>query len=138
MAKKKTVSQMSSDELFELAKARQAEEAEVQRETERQKLEELREERRAIVARHRKELAAIDSRIRKLRGKGNGGRGRSGVNISSAVLEILANKKQLNTKEIQAELANAGIVANNLSQTLAYLKRQNKISSPSRSVYAIA
>jgi hypothetical protein len=138
MAKKKTVTQMSSDELFELAKARQAEEAELQRESERQKLEELREERRTIVARHRKELSAIDSKIRKLRGKGSSGRGRSGVNISNAVLEILANKNELNTKEIQAELAAAGIVANNLSQTLAYLKRQNKITSPARSVYAIA
>jgi len=138
MAKKKPVDQLSSDELFEMAKARQAEEQEKEREAERAQLDALREERRALVVKQRKELAAIDSKIRKLRGKGSSGRGRGGVNISSAVMDILQKKKQLSTREIQAELANAGIVANNLSQTLAYLKRQGRITSPQRSVYAIA
>lgn len=143
MAKKKTVEQMSADELYELAARRQAEEEEQKREAQRQELDVLREERRALVARQRKELAAIDSQINKLRGKGkNGtaasGRSRAGVNVSNAVLEILANKKQASTQEIKDELASAGIVANNLSQTLAYLKRQEKITSPERSVYAMA
>ena len=140
MAKKsKSIEQMSADELFELAKQREAEELEKQREAERAQLDELREERREIVARHRKELAAIDSKIRKIRGKSSSaGRSRGGVNVSNAVLEILAKKKKLSTKDIQAELASVGIVANNLSQTLAYLKRQGKITSPARSVYAIS
>jgi len=138
MAKKKSLDQMSAEELFELAQARQEEEQEKEREALREQLNELREERRALVAAHRKELAAIDRKIQKIGGKTAGKpRGRSSVNISQAVLEILSASKQLSTKEIHAKLAADGIVANNLSQTLAYLKRQGKISSPQRSVYAI-
>ena len=139
MARKKTVEQMSAEELFELAKARQEQEQEKEREAARAKIAALREERKALVAKQRKELAALDSKIRKLTGKpAASGRGRGGVNVSQAVLEILANNKQLSTKEIQAQLASNGVVANNLSQTLAYLKRQGKITSPQRSVYTIA
>lgn len=138
MAKKKTVDQMSSEELFELAKARQDEEAEKAREAAREQVDALRRERKALVARHRKELAAIDNQINKLKGNSGGaGRGRSAVNISKAVIDILAQEEQLSTKEIQARLAAEGIVANNLSQTLAYLKRQGKITSPQRSIYAM-
>ena len=139
MAKKKTLDQMSSDELFELAQARQEQEKEKEREAVREQLSELREERRALVATHRKELAAIDRKIQKLSGKPAGsGRGRGSVNVSQAVLDILSSHKKLSTKEINAKLAADGIVANNLSQTLAYLKRQGKITSPQRSVYSMA
>ena len=139
MARKKNVEQMSSDELFELAKARQDEELAKAREAVREKVDALREKRKALLAKHRKELAAIDSQIRKLGGKtASGGRGRGSVNVSKAVIDILTEHEKLSTKEIQAQLATAGVVANNLSQTLAYLKRQGKISSPSRSVYSIA
>jgi len=139
MAKKKTLDQMSSNELFELAQARQEQEEEKEREAVREQLTTLREERRVLVAAHRKELAAIDRKIQKLSGKpASGGRGRSSVNVSQAVLDILAAHKKLSTKEINAKLASDGIVANNLSQTLAYLKRQGKITSPQRSVYSMA
>jgi len=139
MVKKKSIDQMSAEELFELAKARQEQEQEKEREAVKEQIDALREERKALVAQQRKELAALDSKIRKLRGKPVAtGKGRGGVNVSKAVLDILAANTQLSTKEIQTQLASNGIVANNLSQTLAYLKRQGKITSPQRSVYAIS
>jgi len=139
MAKKKPVEQMSSDELFALAKNREAQERENEREANRAQIDALRQKRRDLVTKQRKELAAIDSKIRKLGGKTSTA-SRSGSrssNVSKEVLTILKNKKQLSTKEIQAQLNKNGIEANNLSQTLAYLKRMGKISSPSRAIYTI-
>lgn len=137
MAKKKSVEQMSSDELFELAQERQQQEQEKAKEAIKEQVAALRKEKKAILARHKKELAAIENEIEQLTGRSSGG-SRGSVNVSQSVIEILSKHTQLSTKEIQAELTASGIAANNLSQTLAYLKRQGKISSPSRSVYAIA
>ena len=39
---------------------------------------------------------------------------------------------------VKAELEKRGVVAKNLAQTLAYLKRQGKVASPSRSIYTPA
>lgn len=136
MAKNKSLDQMSADELFELAQTRQQQEAEKQREAAREELMALREERRALIAAQKKEVAAIDRKIEKLSGK-PASKGR-GQNISKAVLDILTAQGQQSTKEIKAKLDADGIVANNLSQTLAYLKRKGKITSPQRSVYAMA
>ena len=138
IAKKKSFEEMSAQELYELAKAKEAEEAERQREQAKAELEKAKAEKKALLARHRKELAEVDARIRKLGGKVRGGGGRGRGNISGAVLEILGDKKKHTTKEIKGELAKRGIVAANLSQTLAYLKRQGKVKSPERSVYVLA
>ena len=56
--------------------------------------------------------------------------------MAEQVLEIVAKTKKISTKEIKAQLDNRGIVANNLAQTLAYLKRQGKVTSPARSIYS--
>lgn len=140
MARKKTVEDMSSDELYALAQARAEEELERQREETRQMVEELRSKRRDVVAQHRKEIAAIDREIRKLSGKTktrSGGR-RAGVNVTDRVMQIVVNAGEISTKDIKAELENEGLNVSNLSQTLAYLKRQGKVSSPARSIYTPA
>jgi hypothetical protein len=54
------------------------------------------------------------------------------------VLDIVSQAKKISTKEIKAELESRGVVANNLPQTLAYLKRQGKVTSPARSIYSPA
>ena len=136
--KKKSFEEMTAQELYELAKAKEAEEQERQREQIKAELEKAKAERKAMLARHRKELAEVDARIRKLGGKIRGGSSRGRGNISSAVLDILADKKRHSTKDIKSELAKRGIVATNLSQTLAYLKRQGKVKSPERSIYVLA
>jgi hypothetical protein len=137
---KKILSDLSSDELYAMAKEREEQEEEAAREAARAQLEELRQKRRDAVARHRKELAAIDAEIRALGGRAPRSRKRTagGVSVTDQVLEIVSGAKKISTKEIKAELDNRGIVANNLAQTLAYLKRQGKVKSPSRSIYAPA
>lgn len=137
---KKNLSDLSSDELYELARAREEQEAAEAKEAIRAQIEELRTARREMVARHRKELAAIDAEIRSLGGRSGRGRrrGSGGGSVTEQVLEIVSKAKKISTKEIKAELESRGIVANNLAQTLAYLKRQGKVTSPARSVYAPA
>lgn len=137
----KPVENMSSEELFELAKNRQAQEQEAQKEAARAQIDSLREQRRELVAKQRKELAAIDREIAKLTGRApskNSGGGTRGANISNTVLDILNGNGEMSTKAIKASLEDKGVVANNLAQTLAYLKRQGKVQSPARSVYCAA
>ncbi len=140
MVNKKSVDEMTAQELYELAKAKEAEEQECQRETMRAELESAQAERKILLARHRKELAAIDTRIRELGGRirSMGGKGGGRGRISSTVLDILSDKEAHSTTDIKAALANRGVVANNLNQTLVYLKRQGKVKSPKRSTYVIA
>jgi hypothetical protein len=137
---KKTLSDMSSDELYELARKRQEQETAAEKEAARAKLEELREKRRALLAKHKKELAAVEAEIRSYGGRTTGPRRRSsgGVSVTDQVLEIVTKSKKISTKEIKAKLEERGIVANNLAQTLAYLKRQGRVTSPERSVYSPA
>lgn len=139
MAKKNLVSNMSSASLYKLAQKREQEEMATKQEAAKEKINELRAKRRALVAKQKKELAKFDAEIRKLGGKkvrAPSGK-RKGKNISSAVLEAIAAAGKINTQDLKTALAAKGVVAGNLGQTLAYLKRQKKIISPSRAVYAI-
>jgi hypothetical protein len=137
---KKGFADLSSDELYELAREREQEEAVEAREAVRAQIEELRAARRDMVARHRKELAAVDAEIRSLGGRTTRARrrGSAGGSVTEHVLEIVSTAKKISTKEIKAELEARGVVANNLAQTLAYLKRQGKVTSPARSIYSPA
>ena len=137
---KKNLSNLSADELYELARERERQEEEEAKEAVRAQLDELRAKRREAAARHRKELAAIDAEIRNLGGRTGGGKRRrsAGGSITDHVLEIVSGSKKISTKEIKAELDNRGVIANNLAQTLAYLKRQGKVTSPARSIYSPA
>jgi len=137
---KKGLSDLSSDELYEMAREREQQEAEQAREAVRAQIEELRQTRREMLSRHRKELATLDAEIRGLGGRTTRGkrRGTAGGSVTEHVLEIVGKAKKISTKEIKAELEARGIVANNLAQTLAYLKRQGKVTSPARSVYSAA
>jgi hypothetical protein len=136
---KKSVSDLSSEELYALAKKREEQEEVEAREAAKAQLDDLRRQRREMVTRHRKELAGIDAEIRSLGGRAPRGRRRGGgPSVTDQVLEIVSSAKKISTKEIKAELDSRGVIANNLAQTLAYLKRQGKVKSPARSVYAAA
>ena len=137
---KVNLSGLSSDELYQLAQEREQQEAEEAKEAMRAQLDDLRATRREMLARHRKELSAIDAEIRSMGGRTTRGKRRRSTegSVTDHVLEIVSKTKKISTKEIKAELESRGVVANNLAQTLAYLKRQGKITSPSRSVYSPA
>lgn len=137
MAKKKTVSELSADELYALAEKKKQEEAEAQREAMRSEIEALRNTRRELAAKQRKELAAIDAKIRKLGGRAKG-KGRSKGSVSNEVIAIVEAAGTISTKDIKEKLAAKGIAVGNLSQTLAYLKRTGRLASPSRSMYTLA
>jgi hypothetical protein len=137
---KKNISELSSDELYRLAQKREEQEAAEAKEAARAQIEELRSARREMMTRHRKELAAIDAEIRALGGRSGRGKRRASSpgNVTGQVLDIVSKAKKISTKEIKAELESRGITANNLPQTLAYLKRQGKVTSPARSIYSPA
>lgn len=137
MAKKKTVSELSADELYALAEKKQQEEAEAEREAMRSKIEALRNKRRELVAKQRKQLAAIDAEIRKLGGRTKA-KGRGKGSVSNQVIAIVEAAGEISTKEIKEKLEAKGVTAGNLSQTLAYLKRTGRLASPSRSMYTLA
>lgn len=139
------IMEMTSDELFELAKARQAEEAETARREYKGELNSLRQQRRDLEKEHKRILNAIDKRIDEIRRKmsptgtitsSTGGRNNS--NISGSVLDVLQEHGQMDTKSIHRILGEAGVNTENLSQTLSYLKRQGKIIAPARAVYRLA
>lgn len=135
--------EMSSEELFELAKSRQMEEEKSIREELKKELDDLRKKRREIAAQYKKELTQVDDDIERIRERMSpnsaaASRSKSSsTNISAAVLNTLQTHKRMSTKTLQTELESNGIVAANLSQTLAYLKRQGKVISPERAVYEI-
>jgi hypothetical protein len=134
---RKDVGKYSSDELYELARQREIEEQEAQKEEIRAQVAALREEKKAAQSRHKKEIAAIDAQIRALGGRTRGGGKRGGqTGISEAVLQIVSGSKSVDTKTIRAKLDGMGVNTTNLGQTLAYLKRTRRISSESRGVYS--
>lgn len=137
---KKSLSEMSSEELYELARQREEQESAEEREAARAKIEELREQRREMLARHRKELAALEAEIRAYGGRtASRGKRRGGAaSVTDQVLEIVSQAKKISTKDIKGQLEERGVVANNLAQTLAYLKKQGKVTSPARSIYSPA
>lgn len=138
MAKRKPIEELSAEELYELARQREREEREAAREANRARLEELREQRRELIAQHRKELAAIDREIRQLGGRTrsrNSGNGEG--KISERVLKLIEATGRISTKELKASLDQSGVETKNLNQLLAYLKRNGRVVSPSRGIYAL-
>ena len=135
------IANLSAEELFKLAKKKQAEEIEQKREAAKAEIDALRKKRRDLVAQHKKDLAKIDSELSSLTGRKaskDSSRASRGSNISNIVLEILGSGGQMTTKDLQAALNNRGVPAPNLAQTLAYLKKKGSILSPARSVYQAA
>jgi hypothetical protein len=138
MAKKKPLKDLSSDELYALAQRREEEEAEAELAAKRQAIEDLKAQRKAMVAEHTAALRDIDKQIRQLGGKTRrAGRGKA-INVTDTVAHIVQTAGEISTKEIRAALESQGIDASNLAQTLAYLKRQGRVGSPSRSIYTPA
>ncbi|MGD8265590.1 MAG: hypothetical protein PVH09_03435 [Chromatiales bacterium] len=101
------------------------------------KIAELREQKKVLMAKHRKELAAIDAEIRALGGRSGGRKGRQS-GASAAILELLGKNGEMDTKSIRSKLESQGVAVSNLGQTMAYLKRNGKVKSTGRGVYKIA
>jgi hypothetical protein len=135
----KDLCDLSAQELFALARAKEQEEWEAGRRARTAQIEALRTDRRKLMSKHRKELAAIDAEIQTLGGRVAGKpRGKRSDGLSAKVLAILEASGETSTKKIRAELQAQGVSDANLNQTLAYLKRTGRVSAPRRAVYRIS
>lgn len=134
---KKDIQQMSADELYALAQQKEKEEEAREKEALKAQITELRDKKKALMAQHRKELAAIDAEIRALGGRSGGRKGRQ-TGASAAILELLGKKGEMDTRSIRSMLESQGVSVSNLGQTMAYLKRNGKVKSTGRGVYKIA
>ena len=138
---KKDIEELTAEELFALARKREQEEAEREGKRLVKKREELKVKRKELVAQQRKELAALDREIRKLggtvrrRGLAKARRAGGGATITEQVCAIVATQPEMTIAEIREKAEEAGVETRNLSQTLAYLKRQGRLDSPRRGVY---
>jgi hypothetical protein len=137
MARKKAIHNLTAEELYELARERERQEQEEEREAARAQLEELRERRRELIAQHRKELAAVDREIRQFGGRSRGGRAQGGGKISEQVVSAIASAGRISTKDLKVLLDEQGVETKNLNQMLAYLKRNERVVSPQRGIYAV-
>jgi len=153
MAKRnKPFEKMSAEELYALAQQREQEEREAQSAALSEQLEELKAKRKELVGEHKaairdlekehtKALRAIDREIAAMGGRAprrtGGGGGRRG-GASQAIMELISTMGPISTSDLKAKLEEQGIDTKNLPQQLAYLKRQGKVTAPSRAVYALA
>ena len=128
---------MSAEELFKLAKQREADERKWIAEENKQKIAELREERKQLLLRHKKEINEINSKIISLGGRvadaSAAKKGRTGV--SAAIMGFLEEVGEMDTTAIREKLDEIGVSVSNLGQSLAYLKKNGKVSIVSRGVY---
>ncbi len=141
MAKKtKSINDLSAAELYELARRREMEERQREMEANKEKLKELRAKRRKLISEHKKAIAQLDAEIARLSGRAPSKRGRTNAStgISELVIDIIGSKGKASTSDIRAALAERGVTASNLPQTLSYLKRKGRIVSPERTIYQLA
>ena len=138
---KKDVEELTAEELYALARKREKEEAEREEKKFAKEREELKARRKELVAQHRKERAALEREILKLggtvrrRGPARARRAAGGPTIADQLCEIVATQPEMAIREIREKAEEAGVDTANLSQALAYLKRQGRLDSPRRGVY---
>ena len=132
------MNQMSSEELFELARERQRQEQAAAQEQIKQQIDVLVAERNDLIKRHKTDLRKIDNELQKLRGTSRKSEtGRKRGQLSSNLLEVIEAQQPISSKALKKELEKRGFSTKNLSQTMAYLKRKGVVDSPSHGVYQL-
>jgi len=138
MPRRKSVEKMSAEELYELARQREQEEAAVVDQSKEQ-IAELKAQRKALVAEHNKALKAIDRELAKLQGgKKRRSSGAPRGQLSARALELVTKHGPLQGRDLKARLEKEGLDATYLAQALAGLKKKGQVTSPSRGVYQAA
>ncbi|HEY5790310.1 MAG TPA: hypothetical protein VIX81_06775 [Gammaproteobacteria bacterium] len=140
MARRKSVEQMSAEELYEMARKREEQERAAADESKEQ-VAALKEQRKELIAEHKKALKALDREIAALGGKRRGRRAGGGAQrgqLTERALALVAKHGPVTGRELKAKLDGEGLNTAYLSQTLAGLRTKGKIKSPSRGVYQSA
>jgi DNA replicative helicase MCM subunit Mcm2 (Cdc46/Mcm family) len=141
MPRRKSVEKMSAEELYELARQREQEEATVADQSKEQ-IAELKAQRKALVAEHTKALKAIDKELATLQGgkkrRAKRGSGAPRGQLSARALELVAKHGPIQGRDLKARLEKEGLDATYLAQALAGLKKKGQVTSPSRGVYQAA
>jgi hypothetical protein len=142
MARRKSIDSMSAEELYELARQREQEEAS-KADVTKEQVAALKQQRKELVSEHNKALKAIDREIAKLQGgKRTRGKRRSGGaprgQLSARALALVSKNGPIKGRDLKALLEKEGLDATYLAQTLAALKKKGQLTSPSRGVYQAA
>lgn len=131
---KKDLQNLSAEELFALAKQKEKEEAQREKDKMRAKVADLKKQRKELLALHNKAISEIDSEIATLTGGSKRGVQGRADGASAAILKALS-AGEMDTKKIRAKLESQGIAVGNLPQTMAYLKRTGRVEAVARGVY---
>ena len=139
--KTRNIEELSSEELYALAREREQAEAKAQAAQLAEQRAELRAQRKEMLARQRKELAEIEREIEKLGGAVRRSRptrkSSDGPTIVDQLCDIVATQPTMTVQEVREKAEAVGVGTQNLSQTLAYLKQKGRLVSPQRGVYAV-
>ena len=147
MINNKAFEEMTSQELYELARQRAELEKEQQKEARKQRIEELRAKRKEVTNEYNRQIREIESELQNLIG-----RRRKTVTASASttattppagkiqatqkVVDFVNAQSQASTKETKDHLAEIGVEVANLSQLLAYLKKKGRLTSSGRGMYS--
>lgn len=140
---------MSAEELYQLALQRKREEDARRKQEWREELRNLKAEKKVLEVRQQQELMALEREIEALGGRRIAKRFSSAapdddtatetIPVTLALYEIVAaGGGEMATTEIRERAEAMGLDTHNISQTLAYLKRQGRLDSPRRGVYCAA
>ena len=127
---------MTADELYALAKQKEADEKKWFAEENKAKIASLREERKQMLNRHKKEVNEINAKIKQLGGRVpvSSAVAKGATGATAAIVEIL-EAGELDTKTLREKLDEMGVSVKNIGQTLAYLKKNGKLASVARGIY---
>jgi hypothetical protein len=127
---------LTAEELYALAKQKEADERKKFEEENKNRIAELREERKQMLIRHKKEIDEINARIKELGGRVpvSSAAAKGAASATAAIVEIL-EAGELDTRTIREKLDELGISVQSLGQTLSYLKRNGQVASVARGVY---
>jgi len=142
MARRKSVENMSAEELYELAREREQQEA-AQADQSKEQIAELKQQRKALVAEHNKALKVIEKELTRLQGgkKARGGKRRNGAprgQLSTRALELVTKHGPIKGRDLKARLEGEGLDATYIAQVLAGMKKKGQVTSPSRGLYQAA
>jgi hypothetical protein len=127
---------LTAEELYALAKQKEADERKKFEEENKARIAELREERKQLLIRHKKEVDEINARIKELGGRVpvSSAAAKGAASATAAIVEIL-EAGELDTRTIREKLDELGISVQSLGQTLSYLKRNGQVASVARGIY---